>query len=86
MNKKFKFLGLAAFLTIAAMGFTACGGGEAANESDAEVITEELEVENETQAIEDQEGTVDVEEVIEVDSTDAEGKCGEGKCGEGKCG
>lgn len=87
MKRNFKVLGFAAMMTIAAFTITSCGGStDNAPETEAEVITEELEVENEAQAVVDQEGVEVIE--VEVDSVEVEGegKCGEGKCGEGKCG
>lgn len=81
MNKKFRLIGFAALMTIAAISFTACGGA-------SEAPTEEVEVEvvDDATVVEEVEETVEAEEVIEADSTATEGKCGEGKCGEGKCG
>lgn len=89
MKRNFKLFGFAAFLTIAAFTFTACGGAEdaPATETETEVVADELEATNETEAVNDQEAA-DAEAATETDSTEAatEGKCGEGKCGEGKCG
>ena len=79
MKRNFKLVGLAMFMSVAALTFTACGG------DNTEATTEEV---IEVEVIEeDAAGDVEViEEVIEVDTAATEGKCGEGKCGEGKCG
>ena len=75
MKRNFKLVGLAMFMSVAALSFTACGGENTEAPTEEVIEVDEVEV-DEVEAI----------EVIEEDTTATEGKCGEGKCGEGKCG
>ena len=73
MKRNFKLVGLAMFMSVAALTFTACGG------ENTEATTEEV---IEVEAVPaDEVDVIEVEEV-EADSNATEGKCGEGKCGD----